>query len=1371
MLLFRLGLRFSDFVRFVFSKNEKGMNDKLVVKRSSPLKQTLNRIGILFLCVVFSSTALSQAVSPGFSGVAPLPPPFLQKGAMHGLNFAIQFTVFQMAISAHIYREYGTDYMFYRAPKNPEPGTTSLQQFGWDPDLRQYSWDPAKQFFVFYGTSTVTEWKLNRWGNRWNLPFLNIIASASGMGTGYLMSQIFVDVAQDSPLLKQCVQDLYGKGEDALLNAVKRIEKNKEARREAMTARNTEDQMTIGEVEDQMTVEQVENQMTFKEEEDQTIEYPEHLNFSEFVRNTEGKVRNELYIPSCKQLFLNWVESGKLTEFIIDWPLMLLASGGSRGALYLGARGGASLLNRTRVGSSLLAKGRFIPGVSHLRFIFDFYAFLEVNGLLDEYAGNPLKAKVLIGDLETDIHGLKEIFDRFSLKDKSDLKGKDREFLENVINFIDNRGVVVTRENLEWLATKEAGQNLFGVLILTGKDIKLLERIINSLDNTVSAGEDLEWLATTQAGQSFFVDIISRLDPKGLKKIQRSLNIARIIEENSVGVSGSDESNSVLKSIESLQQILASYEAGNLEFSVKDSSQKHNILDDLISKIKVIGFRFARWPVIKGRSYQEAFSQWKNHINKTTSSYTMAEELLGDLWDRSRRISQLRDEALEKILSLQNLISDDMISDPAQGFQSFAEFRDQQQEELQYREQAGSELVEHVNELIENKEEYLKLIGERLEFLSFDPDNSDWVAENRYVYSTFLCPYLDFENLENTEILLEKVFMLSEDGKPGWIEWCAQPDIHLDIRFLVYQTLPVLKAMLEEKIPELSQISYEKEAILRQYLSDTPDELFANGTEEVEPQEKARIARAFIEVVESFPVNQPPPVSEQAWRNMLEVSCFVEYLKNDEEIQELDRAIKDKTQTREYRVKGSGEISDDIKNCRDALDHPNPDGDVFERASHIMKKKIAAGAVYLLRELLDAPPQSSSYIPSGEIQNYERDPRGFPLTGFVEVYKGLEEKFAKDEFITSPYKSLSPYTFLHDFICGTPEGAVKGGSFSAPQMFPTLSPVCDFLNNNETDDPPEGNPALTLRNRYFHTPVTIDAVSYPSVYEAVEVQVRDHSSRGGQKEVFLSGFNDQTRGTILTATGTMKEELENLKAEYIVPELVNPGAVGRTQCRSIKEYYTPDYTVTEVRTGSSGGPLRMSDLDEQMDSLKGLEIHLFQIQFWLEWIRNIHHTAKGEDLNGFDDSADSLDSVICFVLERLKSYHDAYVRERPHVYLTREESEAIKDMSLPDALEAISGKSSFYRDELVLIAPSLMMSLVLKAAWPEGRFTPNMTDMDLKAETKQEALMHALMTELKNSVNGFYGALNLLYLLDGVKEVTGHEQTAFHIFEEVIPGK
>lgn len=871
---------------------------------------------------------------------------------------------------------------------------------------------------------------------------------------------------------------------------------------------------------------------------------------------------------------------------------------------------------------------------------------------------------------------------------------------------------------LENLSTREAD-------LLMRKGFRFLKNAISTLDE-----EDLKRLVEEEEGRQFFSQIVSSLKPEELEELEEDFYFAKRKQE--YGISDS-EGLLYIQPLQEMFMTLASEGSNPLEEDQDITDLRKNI----VSQIKTMGLRFAQWVRIKGEPYQQAFFFWQNKTYNIMTSYTSAEELLGTIYDRSQGIDQLLEQWQTEVNALRSE-------------------RDQRIEQATEYDQT---IAEEYNERIKDvNKKYHGRLQKRIEFFTLyldringDNNNNDNNGDNnnRWFYTRFICPYLK-DSTVNEEVRQFR-------GKLGWIEWCAQPgQVKLEGKFIVHQILPILNAMLKEKFPEVFKETapYDMKEILEDYLSDIPDELFANEYEQIgasfferaDLQTKAKIARAFTEAAYKSQTEKIP-ISHWVWKKMVDFSCIVTEV-------------------------------EDLPACQTAWDK----GDmryqgVFYYALGIIRDKLAAAAIYLLKEVLIELPSQSSYISSGDRVIYETQfapHQELPLINFVEVYKPLEELFVEDKKdMDSPEKFLSPYTFMYDFICGTPKGTVHDGWFSAPQMvsglssyyqvFPERSSVCDFLNHNKMNFSDKDLKA-TLRKRYFHTPV-IEEVMFPSISEAMMEQIRGWFQR---KEDLLNIFGERTKRTIQEATETMRKELANLKTNYIVPGFINKEreVLGITQCFSIRDYYTTDHwdDLPQEVVGYPTAPR------SPMNSYTGLEIYLFQIQFWLERIRTINSLAEGKDLKVFDPSKKPLDEAFCAVMEMFKSYHDVYASNQSFTYLTLEETQTIKAMNLSDALLELSTKKLNSGNVPVLISPSLALSLILKPSYPEWDndgfrlFLGN----NRMVVTEQEALEHSLVKELWTSLIGFYTSLGLLDLSDSMENVVERKQSGIQSIQELF---
>ena len=1279
---------------------------------------------------------------------------FAQRAGAKGVEFLISYVAFQLALVGHIYREYTTDQAFYGAPKNPDPGEEARQQFGLE---------GLEQFGIFYLGSEAMRWSLETLGKKGNMPLLTKVAGAAGMGAGYFISQLVSDVTVDKQVFGECFQNIMD-----------------------------------GKVRLRMEVVPIIGPFPFP------IPEVDFLGIA--------------HIPPCQEAYLNWIESGKWEEYGVDLLTMLTASGLAHQFVRGGGHLGAALLNRTRAGSSLLSSAgrlaakfpRVVGFTSPIAiFALSIYPFIEINEGLDESLGNWWKEGILTKNVSADIHTLNEDFSQLTPAQLSFLTGSTLKAVHEVLRYVHQKP---TEKKYD-----------------------------------PKAIQYLEYLAWDEEGQRVFISVLYGLDEDELERLMFRLRAALRQEQRAPRDKLTEDVSAALGELKNRVEALELSDR-SMEKELESAGE---VLENMISQIKVIGFRFSRWPLFKGRAYQESFFHWKNKTDKIIVPYIEAEQLLGDIYDKTVTIEQLQKQMREEVAGLVYVKAqpyeiqeiEDLISislDPKSSDESREQARKVLKEALMGDDaEEDSDDENRIEKIIndENRiekiindenqmekvisviEKYRALINERLEFFTYEQER---LMEDRDIYLKFLCPYLEDEEVKKKVEFMRDNY---SEGYAGWIEFCDQPEQgRLAARPLVYQTLPILHAMLKEKHPDVyrdtkgwsvphlkwpvlgaggrfplegrtenrdtelqselpvsdnfqddsddsQNISNEVEEFLKNYLSEIPDELFAEGNyhskqfggdtqgealslERADLPTKVQIARAFIKAVAS----PFPPVSPAVWDNMLEVACFIERTEEPEKCGE--RAIK------------------------------------------LIREKLAAGAFFLLRDVLSPPRESDLYGVNQAVQ--ERDMEkyhlttasdtyesahhtGFPLIGFAEVYKGEEGRFAKDTlFISLP--EMSPYTFLHDFICGEREGTVRKGWFSAPQMVDfafrdedhrheTLSPLCDFLNNNQISAA-DRNPGLTLRNRYFHTPVMVNKSLYPSVYEMVEDWVRSFYKSERGKENVLQIYGSQTKTFIETASEKIRKDLKILKAEYIVPGMIenNPKFLNRKLCYALRDYYSLEYEIPDISPA-----IRVLDRkwyeDEKVDHFKnqlgfykGLEIHLFQIQFWTEWMQRVSRVTGAVNLldknnteTAQSDTGD-LDKVICTVLELLKGYHDSFVDGKSLAYPTPEEVEEIKSLNTSEALLEISIKS---RNASLLLPSDLMWSLIVKAAYPDDweRIEKRLLGSDFKPQSQKETLIYTFAVELRNSIDGFYSSLNFLYLSDGLEEAVEHKPSGLPLFQ------
>ena len=82
-------------------------------------------------------------------------------------------------------------------------------------------------------------------------------------------------------------------------------------------------------------------------------------------------------------------------------------------------------------------------------------------------------------------------------------------------------------------------------------------------------------------------------------------------------------------------------------------------------------------------------------------------------------------------------------------------------------------------------------------------------------------------------------------------------------------------------------------------------------------------------------------------------------------------------------------------------------------------------------------------------------------------------------------------------------------------------------------------------------------------------------------------------------------------------------------------------------------------------------------------------------------------------------------------------------------------------EAFTLLPPSLILSLILKASYPEwdSGYLSFDERHNRSAGNERESLEHSLVTELKRSIDGFYLSLKLLHLQESVEKTVNSEES------------
>ncbi len=557
--------------------------------------------------------------------------------------------------------------------------------------------------------------------------------------------------------------------------------------------------------------------------------------------------------------------------------------------------------------------------------------------------------------------------------------------------------------------------------------------------------------------------------------------------------------------------------------------------------------------------------------------------------------------------------------------------------------------------------------------------DKDIFDENREYYYKVICSNRFIQDIENTEIKI-------------WKRFCDK-NISLsdeDLMILAYETTIIISELLGVL---QSQIDFSP------YLGKKPEELFSSDT--------------------SYSLNSLSPT---------------------EKINLIKSLLKDVHHSEDFIRKIWLENKNDyVKNCLEKYHSSKEEADICINNSYQnLQHKVLAAAIYLLKKQFINPytllhisngtavPSTSllqtSLLNSIGVEKFEKIES---LLEFLKVYKkgeiffdfqlGNYELFRKeiikigDEDEVKKIKDY-PYLFFQNIICGSQNDSSED-YFIPPLLFEDLSYLCDRVYSGVK------NPKL-FHEVLFSKPIEVESKKYANLWLFLEHYIRDHFK---SKEDLLEFFEEKSAKKIEQFSFKYLEELNHLNQNYLFPNMINRETVHLKTCQEIMDHYSKEN-------------LRSIDL-------KGLEVSLFQVIYWLNQLEKRYEVLSSK----------------CEIIELLKEYHDSYTKSSgPYIHILQDE-----EFNVSVEENGLRRIKEFYPDANtpVLVRASMILSTILKESPSYSKdnfffvgFTLSILQMNMKSPKKYDEIEYALLFELKSSLDNFFQQLNLLRIKENVGE-------------------
>ena len=456
----------------------------------------------------------------------------------------------------------------------------------------------------------------------------------------------------------------------------------------------------------------------------------------------------------------------------------------------------------------------------------------------------------------------------------------------------------------------------------------------------------------------------------------------------------------------------------------------------------------------------------------------------------------------------------------------------------------------------------------------------------------------------------------------------------------------------------------------------------------------------------------------------------------------------------------------------------------FDSSEQILKQrlsfKLLSAGIYLLKDIgLKAgnkgPIAFSFFGTTQPVQDSVIFHSVLELLEFIEVYKKGEQKFTQAQEILIKQKELlkadqekdtlekqfeltNPYILAKNMICGSQQKEEKF-LFSSKRFFKSHALfMYDFLSNHyqpidkmcERELNREGD----IHSFLFDIPAQLKGQEYENLYLALEELLKSYSSTQELERAFKSLSQNQ-----LDSIGdTISQDLDLITENYYKDVIEPDSSVNaNSSLEDFLRYYSRQKVVFDIRSFTGG--------------LKGLEISIFQVNYWLETLKTL--LLKGEQKQTQLNKVFNLrDKEFIFdlkdfelmqkeILSLFQSYNDTFKKAQAPYFVFPDKKRMVelsqrlaeqneRQVSVLDVLKTEYSSSS----QPIMLGPEMLLSHVLAHSLP-GLNNLAQIRLITKGETFQEGweqLIYSVLFELNKSLMNFFGQIYPLQLKEGFED-------------------
>lgn len=421
-----------------------------------------------------------------------------------------------------------------------------------------------------------------------------------------------------------------------------------------------------------------------------------------------------------------------------------------------------------------------------------------------------------------------------------------------------------------------------------------------------------------------------------------------------------------------------------------------------------------------------------------------------------------------------------------------------------------------------------------------------------------------------------------------------------------------------------------------------------------------------------------------------------------------------------------------------------------------------------------------------------------PIIDQIEIYKKGEKYFMSAEQILSAQKesldsfqqeemetrfslSLNPYLFIKNMLCGA-EKLSQNHLFSVPLFFPktniqiysfftkkfeSIESACKTVSSSYK----HSGSLKRVHELLFNQPVQIQGEnqtrrSYENLYSALEYILKTNYS---SIQELTDEFQTLSQNKLDEIGSLLLSDLDSITENYYKTLIHKKSPINsQSSIEDFQNYYHKNRVLFDIRSFTGG--------------LKGLEISLFQINYWMnilkktlfygdllkyneQTLNQYFYNLSAFDKNNFEKHQEK-------ILQLLQSYHDSYKKDQGPYLLVPEKNffKKINEifhhrekgrMVLEELCGFQGNRFAILQNEYassslpILMDPEIILAHILSVSLPAWHNQSQISNLRqayiVHNGNPWETLIYSIFSELSKSLDSFFEQLNPLQLKESAQ--------------------